>query len=157
MNRVIVHHAHHPDEGDGIYRLVHAEREEVVVQELVESEPERKVVSVLNPAYVPVPTEEEDNRTDEEKEVIIEQEVEIPVEPQLVDRVEVIEYDHSEIVWDAADKRWEGKSDQEIADLQREDVRKVLAKAEAAAKKEEKAATRREKSTKHFDGVGDAL
>jgi hypothetical protein len=48
-------------------------------------------------------------------------------------------------------------SDQEIAEVQRGEVHKTLAKDKAAANKEAKAAARREKSTKHFDGVGDEL
>jgi hypothetical protein len=154
MTRVIVHHAHYPDEGDdGVYRLVHAEQEEVTHYDLVGREPEKKTITVLNPDYVPVSTDEEDDRTDEQKEVVIEQEIEVPVDPEVVERTEVIEYDHREIIWAADDPRWKGKSPEQIAELQLADVREALTKAD----EEVEASARRASSAKDLGSAGTTL
>jgi hypothetical protein len=156
MARVIAHHAHHPDEG--IYRLVHAEQDEVTFYDTEQPAPRAQTFLLPNPDFVtPPPEGEDDTRTKEEKQEYIEEEMEVTDPPNFVERTEIVQYDHKEIVWDATDKRWEGMSDQEIAEVQRGEVHKALAKDKAAASKEAKAAARREKSTKHFDGVGDTL
>jgi hypothetical protein len=158
VTRVIVHHAHHPDEHGGIFRLLHAEQSKVTVYDTIESPLSVQIVQQPNPNFVPAPADgEEDERTDEERKAFVEEPVEVQGPPQLVERTETVEYDHQEIVWDANDKRWEGKSDQEIVDAQREDVRNALTRAKNAERKEARAATRRAKSTKHFDSVGDTL
>lgn len=131
MSRVIVHHAYHPDDGEGVYRLVHAEQDEITVSETVEGEVTRQVVTQINPDFVAGPAEgEPDERTDEQKEMLIEQEVEIPGEPQVVERTETFTYDYREVIWDGSDERWEGMSDEQIAEAQREDVRNSIAQIE---------------------------
>jgi hypothetical protein len=153
--RVIVHHAHHPDEG--VYRLVHAEQEEVTVYDHVQ-ESTSSTALVVNPNFVPAPLEgEDDDRTEDQKDPLIEQEVDEPGPPELVARTELVQYDHREIIWSADDERWKGMSASEIADEQRADVRSALHGAASVAGKEAKAAERAAEAAKDLGGVGEEL
>jgi hypothetical protein len=155
--RVVVHHAHHPDEGDGVYRLIHAEQTEHTVYELGESKPVKRTVLKPNPDFVAAPPsmpddldpneldEDQlavffDDRTDEQKKPMLEEEVEVPGPPDIIEHTVTVHHDHKEIIWDATDKRWKDKSPEEIAQIQQDIVSKQIAKDAKAAKAEAKKA-----------------
>lgn len=170
MPRVIVHHAHHPDEGDGIYRLVHAESVEQVVYELGERQMVPHKFAQPNPDYVPAPppmpedldpdslSEDElsmyfDDRTDEQKQPYIEVEEEVEGAPEIIERTETVYYDHKEIIWDATDEQWKDKSPEEIVEIQKGIVSKQIAADARAAKKAAKAKS----NVKDLGSAGDTL
>ena len=156
MARVVIHHAHHPDEG--VYRLVHAEREEVTVVEHGDPQPVVTTVPVLNPDFVAAPPDdEEDTRTEHEREMFMEEERIVEGPPELIERTEVIDYDHRDIVWSADDPRWNGLTPDQIAEEQRADIRSALHGAASIAGKEAKAAERAAEAATDLGGVGEEL
>lgn len=119
MSRVIVHHAHHPDED--VYRLIHAEALTVPVHELVEDPPVVEIRHVPNPDYNASEPESEDNPL-----TIPMRETVNVGKKRLVERTATVHVDHKEIVWDAADSQWEGMAAADIAERQRQIVADAL-------------------------------
>ena len=155
MARVIVHHAHHPDEGDGVYRLIHAEQEEVTVYDFGDPQPAKATELRSNPDFVEAPPEgEEDDRTELQKQPAITVEVDVDGPPKLIERTDLVHFDHREVVWAADDERWKGMSDEAIADAQRDDVRRALHGVVSQAGKEAKAAERQAEAAKPLSEPG---
>jgi len=162
--RVVTHHAHHPDEG--VYRLVHAEAIETVVHDLVQDEPVKRKVRVHNPDYVapPILKEQEGgvflrgavmlDRPKGSSEMFLETEEIAPRELQQVERIETVYVDHQDIVWADDDPRWRRRTAEQIAEAQRADVSKAMARLERRQADAEK----RRPPVRHLSGsAGHAL
>lgn len=116
---IVTHHAHHPEEG--VYRLMFAVAQDVPIETMI-----------VNDDFDPELDVDADNQP-------------------MIAVVDVIRQvgDSEEIVWADDDERWANKTEDEIRDEQREQVRQVL---------EDRAAERPpEPPINEFDGIGDEL
>ena len=152
---VVVHHAHHADEG--IYRIIVAEATEVTKQVAVPN-PNYDSSAVLlapgDPNYA-APVILEDHRVNGSHQVngsSPEPEALVPIadpsvlEPTImVDQTETVYENHMEVVWHAEDPKWAGRSLEDIATEQRQILKDHLAEraAELVARElaQEKATT----------------
>lgn len=172
--RVVVHHAHHADEK--VYRLIHAQRDEVT-----------QYVEVENPNYDPdaavrlrlgIGQYEKPNRNggrpviyidhgeDEEGNALGGEYVngdgvpvlgaydtppdfdpEIHSPTKMEERIIPVYSDHQDIVWADWDDTWKGLSDDEIAAKQRQIVRDVI---DAREREQMEAAQKAQQNVRHI-------
>jgi|SRR5215469_2303407 len=130
--RVVTHHAHHP--GEGVYRLIHAQTEEVVQHVEVENPNYDPVMAALEipEGYDPVAhTSNGNGRVNA-----------FNAEPPtlLQERKVTIYSDHQDIIWADDDEQWQGLSDDEIAAKQRQQVKEAFDARRQEALKAEQAA-----------------
>lgn len=123
---VIVHHAHHVDEG--VYRMVYCVQEEHEVD-----------VTHPNPDFEP-------HQAAELPELLVREDgttraVKVPksksqkLSPEFIHTTEtqVVQGEHQDIVWDASDGRWLGMVAEDVAAEQIKDVKKAIANRKRAA------------------------
>jgi hypothetical protein len=128
MRRVIIHHAHHGDEG--LYRLVY------VYEDTVQSErpnPAFALKPMLNKAGVVI-------KWIEPRDV-----------PRMLVDTEVLRCNPQEIVWADDDERWKDMGDEQIAQMQRTDVFNALRTQEATDQGAAQTEKPRQLTAGHFE------
>lgn len=122
---VILHHAHHVDEG--VYRMIYCVQEEHEVE-----------VTKPNPKFVP-------HEADELPKLLVREDgttraVKVPKakkigEPEFIHTTEIVtvQSEHQDIIWDAEDGRWLGMIPKDVAAEQTKDVKKAIANRKRAA------------------------